>query len=152
MTLTTIRTASPHDLMALKELDSVAPHDAHRVKQLQQWIQQGTCHLLEIDGVAIGYAVLHHHFFECGFIEMLMVGERFRRQGVGRTLIDHLAEVCVSAKLFSSTNASNDTMRRLFTTAGFIESGRIDNLDPDDPEILFFRALDRGADGATASR
>lgn len=149
MTLTTIRLASPHDLMALKELDSVAAHDAHRAKQLQRWIEHGTCHLLEIDGVATGYAVLHHHFFECGFIEMLMVGERFRRQGVGRTLIDHLAEVCISAKLFSSTNASNDTMRRLFISSGFIESGRIDNLDPEDPEIIFYRALDRGADDTT---
>jgi hypothetical protein len=42
-------------------------------------------------------------------------------------------------KLWTSTNQSNQAMRLLLPRLGFIESGRIDNLDEGDPELVFVR-------------
>ena len=75
------------------------------------------------------YGVLHHHFFDSGFIEMLMVAERFRRRGLGEVLLQHLVASCTRPRLFTSTNQSNQPMRALLARTGFINSGHIDNLD-----------------------
>ena len=48
----------------------------------------------------------------------------------------------------AAVNASNQAARALFVKAGFVESGRIDNLDAADPEQVFFKAIDR-PQGAT---
>ncbi|MCU5440364.1 hypothetical protein ABEW49_10895 [Bacillus anthracis] len=39
---------------------------------------------------------------------------------------------------FSSTNESNESMQKVFNTNGFIRSGIVENLDEDDPEIIFY--------------
>ncbi|VTR27566.1 Acetyltransferase (GNAT) family [Serratia fonticola] len=86
----------------------------------------------------MGYGVLNYHFFGCGFIEMLMVGEHCRRRGIGLALIAALKSRCRHPKLFTSTNRSNLPMQRLLLNAGFIASGQVDNLDDGDPEQVFF--------------
>ena len=137
------RPARRSDLDALVRLDTVASHDEHRAVQIQGWIEDGFCHVIEMDGDIAAYGVLHHHFFDCGFIEMLMVGENFRRRRLGLTLIGHLQSICERPKLFSSTNRSNEAMQSLLKKAGFRDSGHIDNLDADDPEQVFFWPAER---------
>ena len=134
-----IRLATDSDMAALLALDTIAPHDLRRAQQLRHWVAARHCHLLLADAVPAAYGVLHHHFFDSGFIEMLMVGERFRRHGLGQALLQHLVARCERPRLFTSTNQSNQAMRALLTRNGFIDSGRIDNLDPGDPELVMFR-------------
>ena len=133
-----IRPACISDLEALVRLDTVAAHDACRAVQIQGWIEDRFCHVIEVDGEIAAYGVLHHHFFDCGFIEMLMVGEPFRRKRLGQKLVDHFQSICERPKLFTSTNRSNAAMQSLLKEAGFRESGHIENLDADDPEQVFF--------------
>ncbi|MGJ7606714.1 GNAT family N-acetyltransferase [Variovorax sp. LT1R20] len=133
-----IRPAHISDLEALVRLDTVAVHDARRAAQIQGWIEDRFCHVIEVDGVVAAYGVLHHHFFDSGFIEMLMVGEKFRRRRFGLRLVDHFQSICERPKLFTSTNRSNGAMQSLLKEAGFRESGHIDNLDAADPEQVFF--------------
>jgi len=133
-----IRLANIGDLEALIRLDTVAAHDDHRAAQIQGWIDDRFCHVLQVDGEPAAYGVLHYHFFGSGFIEMLMVGEKFRRHGLGLKLIAHLQSICDRPKLFTSTNRSNQAMQSLLKRAGFRESGHIDNLDEGDPELVFF--------------
>ncbi len=66
-----------------------------------------------------------------------MVGEDFRRQGLGIGLVRYFKEICETPKLFASTNLSNQQMQKLLNSAGFRTSGFIDNLDENDPEIVF---------------
>jgi hypothetical protein len=40
--------------------------------------------------------------------------------------------------VFSSTNESNAVMRSLFTAEGWTHSGRLDGLDQNDPEVVYF--------------
>ncbi|MCI2073313.1 MAG: hypothetical protein LKJ85_18805, partial [Serratia liquefaciens] len=78
------------------------------------------------------------HFYDSGFIEILMVGNLMRRKKVGLKFIEYFKSICMRPKLFTSTNSSNLPMIKLLSKAGFIESGRIDNLDEQDPEVVFF--------------
>lgn len=131
-----IRLARLEDIASLIKLDTVAAHDVERIEQIQYWVQSQSCYVLIEQNVIMAYAVLHHHFFAQAFIEMLMVDQSYRQQGLGLALIQHL-QVISSTKLFSSTNASNTKMQRLFEKAGFKRSGYIDHLDHDDPELIY---------------
>ncbi|CAI0713741.1 Acetyltransferase (GNAT) family [Serratia entomophila] len=133
-----VRAATEADIAALTAIDSVASDDALRRAQIQAWCASGACYLVESEGQVMAYGVLNDHFFGCGFIEMLMVAEGCRRQGIGAGLVAELALLCPQAKLFTSTNRSNLAMRKLLLDAGFIESGYIENLDENDPELVFF--------------
>ncbi len=62
-------------------IDTDALHDRHRPARVRRWIEDKNCHVIEVDGEVAAYGVLHYKFFESGFIEMLVVGERFRRRG-----------------------------------------------------------------------
>ncbi len=91
-----VRLATETDAAALIALDSVAEYDPRRAAQIRTWCGRGICYLAEQRGVVMGYGVLHYHFFGCGFIELLMVGERYRRRGV-RAGADYGVEVPLSA-------------------------------------------------------
>nr|WP_314267535.1 GNAT family N-acetyltransferase [uncultured Moellerella sp.] len=135
-----IRLANPSDYEVLIALDTVVSHDQQRVIQIKNWINDQYCYLLELNGEIVAYAVVHYHFFDCGFIEMLMVAESARKNGLGLILIEHIKTICTSPKLFTSTNKSNQGMQYLLKIAGFIPSGYIDNLDEDDTELIYFWA------------
>ena len=74
---------------------------------------------------------------------MVYVAKSERRRGVGRSLMRALANQCKTSKLFTSTNESNSAMRALLATLGYVPSGVIENLDPGDPELVFFLDLNR---------
>jgi len=133
-----IRLASVNDLEALTALDTVARHDDSRATQIRNWVADQTCHAVEANGEIAAYGALHYHFFGCGFIELVMVKERFRRTGLGLALVNHLKSICTHPKLFTSTNSSNQAMQSLLKEAGFKESGYIENLDENDSELVFY--------------
>jgi hypothetical protein len=53
-------------------------------------------------------------------------------------LLRHLIGLCRTDKLWTSTNLSNQPMQALLVHAGFRLSGFIENLDENDPELVFF--------------
>ncbi|MTB67578.1 GNAT family N-acetyltransferase [Providencia sp. wls1943] len=133
-----IRLATLQDIAALLNIDTYIMVDSIRRQQIQDWVMSQSCYLAEEKGEVLGYGVLNYHFFGCGFIEMLMVAERFRHRGIGLALLKALQEICHHPKLFTSTNQSNLLMQKLLLKSGFIPSGQIDNLDDNDPEIIFY--------------
>jgi hypothetical protein len=54
-------------------------------------------------------------------------------------LILSIARAEERIRLFTSTNRSNELMRKLLGKAGFTFCGEIDALDEGDPELFFFR-------------
>jgi hypothetical protein len=50
-----------------------------------------------------------------------------------------LESECRTEKLFTSTNLSNLPMQSLLAKRGYKLSGVIDNLDPGDPELVYFK-------------
>lgn len=132
------RLATVTDANLLIDIDTLASQDPRRYAQIGEWCEAGVCHVAEIEGMVVAYAVLHYHFYDSGFIEILMVGNLMRRKEVGLKFIEYFKSICMRPKLFTSTNSSNLPMIKLLSKAGFIESGRIDNLDEQDPEVVFF--------------
>lgn len=85
----------------------------------------------------VGYGVIHHHFFNHLFIELVMIDKKYRQKGYGKCLITYFKENRQGDKLFTSTNKSNYVMRKMLIKLGFIESGCIENLDENDSEIIY---------------
>ena len=128
--------ASAADIPALVALDSFAAIHPERATEIAGWVAAGQCHVAAFEGRAAGYAVLTNGFFHRPFLEMLMIRQDTRRLGIGHALLGYCADLA-GAELWTSTNESNAPMRALLAHSGFIESGRIDNLDPGDPELIY---------------
>jgi len=129
--------AAPDAVEALRALDPLAAIGSERADDIVAWVAAGQCHVaLEADTI-VGYAALSHGFFHQPFIELLMVAAARRRAGIGLALVRHCVGLAPTEKLWTSTNASNLAMQALLAKAGFVPSGRVDNLDPGDPELIF---------------
>lgn len=111
----------------------------HEREQIYKAVLQEECHIAEEAAQIIGFAIMSFSFFNCGFIELLIVAEEHRRRGTGAALLDYLFRQCKTEKLFTSTNESNAPMRGLLAKSGFIPCGQIDALDEGDPELFFVR-------------
>lgn len=135
------RIAKPEDIAALCALDTWLPQDPRRADEIDIWVRAGQAYIALMDGLPAGYGVLTHSFFHEGFVEMLMVGTRFRRQGIGAALVEHLARQCRTQRLWTSTNQSNLAMQSLLTRLGFTRSGIIEGLDDGDPELIWRKII-----------
>ena len=136
-----IREGRPEDRDSIIAFDCIAHSNAERVEFIERALRSATCLVADQDGTIIGYVVLEYTFYDQGFVSMLYVAEPARRRGVGRTLMREIETRCRTAKLFTSTNESNDPMQSLLRSLGYVPSGVIHNLDPGDPELVFFLDL-----------
>jgi GNAT superfamily N-acetyltransferase len=135
-----IRAASSDDVADLIATDPYAQIDAGRRAQIAEWVDAGHCFVAERDRRLVGYSVLNREFFDSFFIKLVAVAEAERRTGVGTAMLKHLiALLPPGEKLWTSTNQSNAPMRALLPRLGFVPSGKIDNLDGGDPELVFVR-------------
>lgn len=140
-----IRDATATDRDALVALDDVARRDPGRVRFIDEAIRSADCIVAEKNDHVVGYAVLDYRFYSYGFVALVYIAERQRHRGMGRALVLALAARCRTPRLFTSTNRSNEPMRRFLETLGFEPSGIIYNLDPADPELVFVLDLESGA-------
>jgi ribosomal protein S18 acetylase RimI-like enzyme len=136
-----VRQGTLDDRDSILALDRVADSDVNRVAFIERALRSETCVVADQDGSVVGYAVLEYTFYDQGFVSMLYVAETARRRGVGRTLMRELETRCRTLKLFTSTNASNGPMQALLASLGYTPSGVIHNLDPGDPELVYFLDL-----------
>ena len=139
-----VREAVQRDLGELCAFDHVAREERTRVEFLRQSIEAGSCLVAAREQQLLGYGILDYSFFENGFLALLYVRQGQRRQGIGARLVQALEARCRTAKLFTSTNQSNLPMQALLKAMGYRESGIIHNLDPEDPELVYFKRLREG--------
>lgn len=136
-----IRSAGEADLPLLVALDEIAGREPGRVRLIERLIQANACLVAVRDDRCCGYTGIEYSFFDCGFIPIVYVEASLRRQGIGRALVEAISGHCRTPKLFTSTNESNAPMRALLEDLQFEPSGVIHNLDPGDPELVYFRQL-----------
>lgn len=139
----TIRDANYSDRDAILAIDEIARCEQERIDFIDRVLDSATCLVADSDGTVVAYGVLEYSFYGNGFVSMVYVAKPARRCGVGRSLMQALATQCKAPKLFTSTNESNSAMRALLATLGYVPSGVIENLDRDDPELVFFLNLNR---------
>lgn len=104
-------------------------------------IAEGRCLVARDDGAIVGFAIHDRSLFGQPFLALLRVRTVDRRRGIGTALVQGVMAATEGDRLFSSTNASNVAMRMLLGRLGFVASGFIENLDPDDPEMIYIRWL-----------
>ena len=139
-----IRTAGESDLVPLVNLDHIARSGQEGRKEfIAEVIEKGECYVALIKEKIVGYVVLNYTFYGNGHIDMLYLEKKFRGQGIGASLIDHVEGLCEKEKLFTSTNLSNLRMQKLLGKKRFVISGIIHNLDDGDPEIIYFKRIRR---------
>ena len=136
-----IREATPADSEVIIGFDHVARLEPGRIEFIDRVVRSATCLVAESNGNVVAYAALEYTFFDNGFVPILYVAEPERRRGIGRALMQTIASRCKTRKLFTSTNQSNQPMQHLLRALGYVPSGVIHNLDPDDPELVFFLDL-----------
>lgn len=140
-----IRDATEHDIDGIIAIDHIAAAEETRRRHIREWIRRGCAIIALIDERVVGYAVLEYTFFSCGFISMLIVQEAYRRQGIATALVKRLEEACKTAKLFTSTNESNDPMQAFMASMSYEPSGVVHNLDDGDPELFYFKRVKTGS-------
>jgi ribosomal protein S18 acetylase RimI-like enzyme len=140
-----MREALPEDGDAIVAIDHVAKLEPGRVQFIDRILHSAVCLVVEHEGRVVAYGALEYSFFEQGFISMVYVAESERRRGIGRALLAGLAARCATRKLFTSANQSNKPMQELLVSVGYLRSGIIENLDPSDPELVYFLDVGKGA-------
>ena len=136
-----INKAKPEHISRLCSLDHIAAVEKARVDFIVRAVENQCCWVIEENQKILGYGVLDHNFFGFGFVWMLYVDHKHRRRGLGRQMMLYLERICVTAKLFTSTNESNQPAQSLLEELGYQRSGIIENLDEGDPELVYFKPL-----------
>jgi len=139
---TNVRLAQSADIESIISLDPIAKQELSRRAFIVNAVAAGQCWAaVEADDASalIGYGVLNRSFFEHDFIPLIVVKDSARRRGVAKAIMRALELRCEGKKLFTSTNTSNIAMRHLLAHLGFIKSGQIENLDDQDPELVFVK-------------
>lgn len=129
------------DLSSLSRIDSMVIGSEIRKSKIEQFILNNQCVVASLNGKPVGFACYDTTFFECCFIQLVIVNPEFRRQGIASSLIRFIEEHCPTSKLFTSTNESNTIMQQVCLSQGFVRSGIIENLDEGDPEWIYFKQV-----------
>ncbi len=136
-----IDVAQEIDIEEMLALDALVTGSSHRRNLIAQTVKQHQGYVARQESQIVGFLLMHQHFFEMPFIELLIVHPSFRRQGIGAALMQHIETISTPGKLFTSTNVSNEPMQRLCERLGYVRSGIIEHLDEDDPELFYFKRL-----------
>ena len=137
----TIRRAVKEDASLLKALDTVVPLDPTRARRIDRWLAHDDVLVAEIGNEVTGYGVYNRTFFHQGNVDMLMIHAAHRGQRVGEHLLLGLETLCETPKLWVTTNLSNHRMQGLLRRLHYEPGGYIHELDPGDPELIFFKLL-----------
>jgi ribosomal protein S18 acetylase RimI-like enzyme len=112
-----------------------------RAEQIRQGVADGLVYIITVKEEIAAFGLLSSHFYGRHFLELLIVKQEHRRKGLGKMLLRVIQEQCETESLFTSTNASNLPMQKLLEKCGFERCGWIDQLDEDDPEIVYCHQL-----------
>lgn len=134
-----IRQAVESDVEALCSLDQIADQESEHREFIRREVARGTYYVAVAGEEIIGYGVMNYNFYHNGWIELLYVHSEHRGRGVGRGLLEHMESLCLTPKLFTSTNLSNLRMQSLLAKTGYELSGVIHNLDEGDPELVYVK-------------
>lgn len=118
-------------------LDEGVIGSTSRAEQIRQGLANGLVYIITVKEEIVAFALLSNHFYGRQFLELLIVKQEHRRKGLGTILLSAVQERCGAENLFTSTNTSNLPMQSLLEECGFERCGWINQLDEDDPDIVY---------------
>jgi ribosomal protein S18 acetylase RimI-like enzyme len=132
--------AQSNNIDDIAKIDEEVIGSNSRREYIRKAIEEERCIIAFNKNLIVGFLIFDTHFFDCSFISLIIVRPAERRKGYATSLIQYFIKISATKKVFSSTNKSNQRMQEVFKVNGFIESGFIENLDEDDPEVIYFRS------------
>ena len=129
------------DEFPLLETMPHALHYNHHLSFIRHALGTKECLVADIDGNVAGFVVWDRGFYARPFLWMLGVDPAHQHEGIASTLIEHVEKLNAGHNLYTSTNESNAAMQGLLGKRGFTQVGKLENLDPGDPEIFYFKNL-----------
>jgi ribosomal protein S18 acetylase RimI-like enzyme len=135
-----VRSARQEELSLLEKMPH-ALHYTHHLSFIRHALGTKECLVAESDGEIAGFVVWDRGFYARPFLWMLGVDPSHQHEGIASTLIEHVEKLNAGRNLYTSTNESNAAMRGLLAKRGFTQVGRLENLDPGDPEVFYFKPL-----------
>jgi len=136
-----IRTGTSHDFDGVRFVDPLLRADPDRAQLIRASLSAGDCVVATDGDDIVGFGILNYTFFGYGFVPLMVVAVSSRRRGIGTQLLREIEGRCLKPKLYISTTRSNLPAQYLFEKCGFVQSGRIENLDLGDDELVFFKPL-----------
>ena len=121
------------------QLDKTEHIELHRAEKITQAIVNNECFLILLNKQAVGFVLFDYRFFDQGWIELIIIDEKYKGKGIGGKVFDLLCEQCKTDKVFTSTNRSNTRMQKALAKANFSFAGEITGLDDGDPELFYYR-------------
>jgi RimJ/RimL family protein N-acetyltransferase len=112
-----------------------------REEKITKAILDEECFIVLADDRAIGFVIFDYRFFAHGWIELIIIDEKYREKGVGGQVFDLICKQCKTDKVFTSTNRSNLQMQKALTKAGFAFAGKLDGLDEGDSELFYYKKI-----------
>ncbi len=124
-------------------LNEVEHIELRREEKIAKAISDEECFIIMADNKAVGFVIFDYRFFDQGWIELIIIEEKYRGKGIGVQAIDLICRQSKATKVFTSTNSSNTQMQKALAKAGFSFAGKIDGLDDGDPELFYYKKTDR---------
>jgi len=110
-----------------------------REEKITKAISNQECFIILTDNIAVGFVLVDYRFFDQAWIELIIIGEKYRRRGIGEKVFDLICKQSKTKKVFTSTNSSNIPMQKALAKSGFTFAGKIDGLDDGDPELFYYK-------------
>ena len=122
-------------------LDKVEHIELKREEKITKAILGDECFIILSDNKAVGFVIFDYRFFDQGWIELIILDEKYRGRGIGGQAIDLICKQCKTNKVFTSTNSSNIQMQKALSKLGFSFAGKINGLDDGDPELFYYKKI-----------
>lgn len=132
-----VSTATSADIDAIRAMHTELETNSIAESRILRALSRGSVLVARDGDEIVGYLALDYNFFDRGFVDFLLVKPRHRRRGHGEALMRAAREICRTPALFTSTNESNMPMQALLSKLGFKPCGKVDQLDPADPELFY---------------
>ncbi len=125
-------------------LDKVEHIELKREEKITRAILGEECFIILANNRVVGFVIFDYRFFDQGWIELIILGEKYRGKGIGGQAIDLICKQCKTNKVFTSTNSSNIQMQKALSKVGFSFAGKINGLDDGDPELFYYKNINNG--------
>ena len=141
MALIEIRPPRPSDARSCVELAALVVGPDRAGPFIKAHFEQHRVIVAEADSEVVGVCAYRTDWFQCTFVSLVAVQERYRRRGIARELLRSVEAVSTTPRVFSSVEETNGPAIRLHGALGYVPSGHIDNLPQGTRELLFYRRV-----------
>jgi len=116
--------------------------ELRREEKITKAILEEECFIIIADDKAVGFVILDYRFFDQGWIDLIILDEKYRGKGIGGQAINLICKQSKTNKVFTSTNGSNLQMQKALIKVGFSFAGKINGLYEGDPELFYYKTTD----------